>query len=330
MSKNDRAARLSERLIEIPNLLARHSWSQKKLLAHFGIDRKTLRSNIDTLIRTGRAEIEETKEGREIIYKLRKFRSPDLTLDEAMVVAMAQEAIGATGMLSDQSPFSSSALSLIKKVSASLSPKLRERLDAMAQVYGAATAPAKDFARYREIIDQLVDAAVDRFTVRMRYQSLKSPRPKERDFDPYAVYFDPDGATLKVIGWDYDRQAIIPFAIDHIHGLKITRRRFTRRNFNLRQHLDTYCFNGIHGEPMTVRLRALGDTARVFAERKFHRTQRLLPGPADTTTIELRVARGRGLVRFVLSWMPEIEVLSPSELRAEVAAALRQGSECNR
>ncbi|MFN0084994.1 MAG: WYL domain-containing protein, partial [Blastocatellia bacterium] len=71
-------------------------------------------------------------------------------------------------------------------------------------------------------------------------------------------------------------------------------------------------------------------TARVFAERKFHPTQRRLPGPPDTTTIEMRVARGRGLVRFILSWVPDIEVLSPDGLRRDVAEAIRRGAERNK
>ncbi len=42
-----------------------------------------------------------------------------------------------------------------------------------------------------------------------------------------------------------------------------------------------------------------------------------------TTTIEMRVASGRGLVRFILSWAPDVEVLSPPELVSEVADAHR-------
>ena len=169
----------------------------------------------------------------------------------------------------------------------------------------------------------------------MRYQSFGSSEPRERDFDPYAVYFDPDGATLKVIGWDYNRQDFIPFSIDHIQALQITPRRFPRRPFNLRDHLETYCFNGIHGAPMTVRLRAYGVTARVFAERKFHRTQRTIArtksteATPETITIEMRVARGRGLERFILSWLPDIEVVAPTELRQQITEILQRGGERN-
>jgi predicted DNA-binding transcriptional regulator YafY len=79
-----------------------------------------------------------------------------------------------------------------------------------------------------------------------------------------------------------------------------------------------------------VRLRAHGVTASIFAERTFHRSQREIERDQkdaerpESITIEMEVARGRGLVRFILSWAPGVEVLSPPELRNKVAETLRQ------
>jgi predicted DNA-binding transcriptional regulator YafY len=208
---------------------------------------------------------------------------------------------------------------------------LHEKLDALAAVFGSASVPAKDFARFAETIERLTDAAVERKRIRIRYYALHADRVSERLVDPFAVYFDPDGATLKLIGYDHKREAIIPFAIDHILSIRETREQFTRpEGFDLREFLSENCFNGIHGEAVEVRLRARGVTARVFAERTFHRTQRTIEKTErteeaeETTTIEMRVAGGRGLVRFILSWGPDVEVLHPVELRREVAEAHRR------
>ncbi|MGH9843435.1 MAG: helix-turn-helix transcriptional regulator [Blastocatellia bacterium] len=338
--KSDRLSRrerLGERLALLPYLLDGRRWSQTELMEHFGVDRKTIVSSIDALSQPGLPNtVVEEREGRNVYYRLSDaYKGPKLTLTESAILLLAQETIGATGLLGRQSPFARRSRSLLKKVRAALPAALHARLDAMAQVYGAATAPAKDFAQHGETIDQLVTAAIEHRTVHMRYYTLVTDETSERDYDPYAVYFDPDGATLKVIGWDHKRKKIIPLAIDHIQELQFTQKHFTRPQFGLREHLETYCFNGIHGDPMTVRLRAYGVTARVFAERKFHRTQRKLastPPSAtapETTTIEMHVARGRGLVRFILSWLPDIEVLAPAELRREVAEVLRRGRERN-
>lgn len=332
-TKPKRGERLGARLILLPYLLEGRRRSQKELMEYFQVDRKTIVSTIDTLSLDGQPNlIVEEREGRHVYYRLSEaYIAPTLTLAESAALLLAQEAIGAT----EWSPFAPQARSLLKKVRKVLPTQLRARLDAMAQVYGAAITPAKDFAQHEPTINELVTAAIERQTVRMSYQSFGSDEPRERDFDPYAVYFDPDGATLKVIGWDYKRNDFIPFAIDHIHAVTNRQRHFAKRNFKLRDFLETNCFNGIHGAPMTVRLRAYDVTARVFAERKFHRSQRTIVQTTSTATtpesitIEMRVARGRGLERFILSWLPDIEVVAPTELRERIAALLQRGAERN-
>ncbi|MBA2732911.1 MAG: WYL domain-containing protein [Acidobacteria bacterium] len=136
-----------------------------------------------------------------------------------------------------------------------------------------------------------------------------------------------------MIGHDHLRGAIIPFSIDHIRTLLETDEHFVRpKDFDLRAYLTEHCFNGIHGAPVTVLLRARGTTARIFRERVFHPSQRLIEKSdragkdheEATTTIEMHVAGGRGLVRFILSWSPDVEVLEPDDLRREVANVHKQ------
>ncbi len=328
-TKPKRGERLGARLILLPYLLEGRRRSQKELMEYFHVDRKTIVSTIDTFSLPDQPNmIAEEREGRHVYYRLSQaYLAPTLTLAESAALLLAQEAIGAT----EWSPFARHARSLLKKVRKVLPAALRTRLDAMAQVYGAAITPAKDFTQHDQTINELVTAAIEQRTVRMHYQSFGASEPSAREFDPYAVYFDPDGATLKVIGWDYNRNDFIPFSIDHIHAVQSTPRKFIRRPFNLRDHLETYCFNGIHGEPMTVRVRAYGVTASVFAERKFHRSQRTITRTTtpESITIEMRVARGRGLERFILSWLPDIEVIAPTELRQRIMEILQRGGERN-
>ena len=119
-----------------------------------------------------------------------------------------------------------------------------------------------------------------------------------------------------------------------MRSVKTTEDKFVRPpDFHLREYLSANCFNGIHGAPVTVRLRATGVTARIFVERTFHPSQKIIKrvrtrnGAGDSTTIEMRVAGGRGLIRFILSYLPEIEVVSPPELQAEIKKILKQSLE---
>jgi len=318
---------MAARLVELPFMLAERPHTQKELADHFKTDRKTIKSSINALKK--HYKISEKHEGRNLYYHIAGgFKRPDFTPLEMAALLLAQEAIGSTGLTAISSPFALHAESLLRKVRDSLPASLSEKLDAMAAVYGSATAPAKDFTPYAGTIDRLTNAAVERRRILMRYGSLNSGEVKERKLDTYAVYFDPDGATIKVIGYDHEHEEIRTFSVDRIQRMRETGERFKRPpDWNLRDHLAKYCFNGIHGEPIKISLRVHGVTASVFAERTFHRSQheieRYPPGSErpDSITVEMEVAGGRGLVRFILSWAPEIEVISPPELRRQVADA---------
>jgi predicted DNA-binding transcriptional regulator YafY len=324
---------LTERLIRIPLLLAKRPHSQRELATEFGVDGVTIRRNLTDLMRFH--NIVDEKQGREVFYKFGddfKFTPPSFTPQELATLLLAQQSITVTGSKDFGTPLAGQGRVLLDKVRAALPPSLREYLDALANNFGSATVPAKDYTPHAETIDRLTRAAVTRHRVRMRYQSLNSNKGTDREFDPYAVYFDPDGATLKTIGFDHRWREIRPFSIDHIERLAETGAEFTRPpDFNLHEFLSANCFNGIHGEPLSVRLKAYGVTARVFAERRFHPSQKTIastPPSArgeETITIEMTVARGRGLERFILSWMPQIEVLEPLELREKLADELGRG-----
>jgi predicted DNA-binding transcriptional regulator YafY len=336
MSQTNQSHRgdLTERLVTILIRLAERPHSQREFAQQFGVDGVTIRRNMTQLML--HFPIEEEMDGREKVYRFGdhyEFRPPNLTPGELATLLLAQQAIGATGLTAFGTPFGRYGYTLLEKVRAALPKALRNKLDALATIFGSAAVPAKDYSKHVERIDQLTNAAMNERRIRMRYHTLHSGEVKERLFDPYAVYFDPDGATLKVIGFDHSphRRAIIPFSVDHIERISETTETFTRPpDFSLTAFLTKYCFNGIHGEPLTVQLRAHSTTARVFAERRFHESQTELErttdaaGNVETITIEMTVARGRGLERFILSWLPDVDVVAPSELRQAINQVCHQ------
>lgn len=322
---------LTERMIRIPLKLAERPHTKQELVTLFRVDAKTIARDMDAL--TPHYAIGAEREGREVRYFFLegyKYTPPNFTPAELATLLLAQRSIAATGLTSFGTALAGYGELLLQKVRSALPQSLRDKLDALSTIYGTAQVPAKDYAPHATTIDQLTTAAMERRRVRMRYYTLHNDKTSERNYDPYAVYFDPDGATLKVIGHDHKSGEIRPFSVDHIRHLQILNERFERpADWDLSSFLTKYCFNGIHGEPLTVQLRAHGATARVFAERQFHPTQQIIAQTNTSTTIEMTVARGRGLVRFILSWMPDVEVLSPTELRAEIRETLQKSVQRN-
>ncbi len=317
---------LVSRLSQMSSVLSSGRWyTQEELARQFDVSLRTIRRDIDALSRY--YCIEEYRRDRKIFYRIEnnKFVPPELTEAELSTLVLAEEVIGESGLTAIPSPFAGDFDSLMKKVKGALSEKQRIEIERLKSILSSATSPAKDFRKHKTKIDCLLKAAIQCHRVRMIYHSLSSDQETERLFDPYSIYYDPDGSTIKVIGFDHKRQDIIPFSIDHIKRLWLTRQRFQRpENFDLREFLAENCFNGIHGKPITVCLKARGVTARIFDERKFHRTQITKEkktsndGKLEEITIEMRVASGRGLLRFILSWGNEVEVISPTELRQQL------------
>jgi predicted DNA-binding transcriptional regulator YafY len=323
---------LTMRTVVLPLLLAERARSQSELAKEFDVDNKTIKRTIDELSRF--YPVVEERAGREIVYRFRdgyQYRPPTFSPLELATLLLAQESIASAGLTSFGSPLNTHARTLLLKVRNALPPSLRDKLDTLATIFGSAAVPAKDFRAHASLVDQLTDAAIECRRVLIRYHSLTRDSISERIVEPLAIYFDPDGATLKLIAFDHRRKMIVPFSIDRISNITETKESFNRPlGFNLQDFLKENCFNGIHGQQIDVRLRAFGVTARIFAERIFHPSQRIIEttpstaGKSETTIIEMRVARGRGLVRFVLSWSPDVEVLEPAELRLEVADALER------
>lgn len=326
---------LTERLIQILFKLVRRSHSRQELAREYGVNAKTISRDIDAL--SLEYPIISKREGREVFYRFAdgfKFEFPRISIEELATLLLAQKSIAGIGITAKGSIFAGYADSLIEKIRQSLPTSVREKMDALSDIYGSSAIPAKDFARHTETIDRLASCAVRQKRVSVNYHSLGSNKEKTRTLEPYAVYFDPDGATLKLVAFEPDYKQLRVFSIERIANVKELNENFPRpKDFSLKKYLDENCFNGIHGEPVTIRLKAVGITARIFAERKFHPTQKTIGKKQrrgtspETITIEMRVARGRGLVRFIMSWLPDIEIISPKEIRDEVKRTLLKGLE---
>lgn len=324
---------LTERLIQTVFLLVRRAHTRQELAHYFGVSAKTVARDLDALSRE--YPITESRKGREIVYSfaedsMRDF--PQIEVEELATLLLAQKSITGIGIITKNSPYTVFADSLLEKVRRSLPRSIRAKMDSLANIYGSAAIPVKDFSGHLETIDRLTSAALQERKANINYASLNKNIASRREVAPLAVYFDPDGSTLKFAGYDFSYGDIRVFSVDRVEKVEICTEKFARpAGFRLEKYLEDNCFNGIHGTPVRVRLKTSGITARIFAERKFHPSQKIVErkqrrgASPESITIEMSVASGRGLTRFILSWLPDIEVISPAAVREEVKAAIKAG-----
>jgi predicted DNA-binding transcriptional regulator YafY len=76
------------------------------------------------------------------------------------------------------------------------------------------------------------------------------------------------------------------------------------------------------GKPVSVSIRFAPRQARWIRERRWHRSARVQEGLDGSLVLNLRIAETSEIVRWVLQFGNEAEVLEPPSLRAAVAEQL--------
>jgi proteasome accessory factor B len=84
---------------------------------------------------------------------------------------------------------------------------------------------------------------------------------------------------------------------------------------------------GIVGGEETIEVRLLfaPKLAVYLTERQWHPTQEFRPRPDGRVEMRLKTAGHQELVRWILSWMPDVTVLAPKSLRDRIKEKLRDG-----
>src|SRR5512143_1469420 len=158
-----------------------------------------------------------------------KFKIPaPFTLTELMSLYFYKDLV----RVFKGTPFHDSIDSVFKKIQSTLPPQALAYLDQMQSVFHVGIKPYKDYAQFRNILNQVNQATMERRRIEMVYHSLKRKERSLRKVDPYKVWFY-DG-TIYLIGLCHLREEVRMFVLDRIKMLKVTDERFTiPKDFNL-------------------------------------------------------------------------------------------------
>jgi predicted DNA-binding transcriptional regulator YafY len=120
--------------------------------------------------------------------------------------------------------------------------------------------------------------------------------------------------------WDPMRKAIRRFMLSRMHAISRTGESFKPRKFNVKK-LIANSFGVTSGEPVTVRVQFRGKASYLVAERPWHHTQQLAPGPDTEWNLEatLNVALTPELTRWIFGYDQDARVIEPAALRDAIA-----------
>jgi predicted DNA-binding transcriptional regulator YafY len=119
------------------------------------------------------------------------------------------------------------------------------------------------------------------------------------------------------------------FDVEGFRSMKIMRGDVVEPEQDPAEHFATAFGRYTHFEAEDSRLRFMGLAARQLRRRRFHQSQCVVYDDDDCIEATFRVGRCPEFVGWLLSLMPEVEVLEPLSLRMELATRMSRGAEVN-
>jgi predicted DNA-binding transcriptional regulator YafY len=168
-----------------------------------------------------------------------------------------------------------------------------------------------------------VAAATDRRErLRMEYQKFDGA-VKEYELEPYHLLAY--HGNWYVIGGNLTGGKIATFAVSRIRALRRTGQFFeVPGDFDIQQHIAD-SFGIVRGEKVfRVRLLFAKNVATYIRERVWHPSQRIVDKRDGSVELTIETGGWNELVRWILSWQPDVKVLSPKRLRERVREKMRE------
>ena len=167
-----------------------------------------------------------------------------------------------------------------------------------------------------EFLPPLYDAIINKKKVCFDYKSFKSSGTKERVVSPLLLKEYRNRWYL--ISFDESKNDIITFALERMENLQTTEwNAILPSDFNPLEYFEfSTGITAFKGEPELIEIKADLISAKYILSQPFHHTQKLISETNDYCIFELKVFISEELIRSILSFGGEIEVLSPVNLRS--------------
>ncbi len=128
------------------------------------------------------------------------------------------------------------------------------------------------------------------------------------------------------MAWNVEKKRVASFALSRLRRIEATGQTFKRLAEFSPETYARQAFGIVGGEkPIKVRLLFESKLAVYITERQWHPSQKFLARADGRVEMRLETTGRKELVRWVLSWMPDVKVLAPKSLRDRIAEKLRDG-----
>jgi predicted DNA-binding transcriptional regulator YafY len=174
----------------------------------------------------------------------------------------------------------------------------------------------KDHTESGDLIDEILSALLYQNPATARYARPQGP---VRTYKLRPLTLATYRQSLYLVAVDDDEDKIKTFALDRFRSFKRKRKeRFDYPTDFDPRSLIADCFGITGGSVVNVELAFGPREAPYIRERVYHHTQTVEPGPEEGVILKMQVGMSTELVRWVLSFGPEVRVLAPESLAEEI------------
>lgn len=175
-----------------------------------------------------------------------------------------------------------------------------------------------------DVLRTLTEAWAASVTVDIRYRSQAARTVRRTFLDPYLIEPSTNGAATYVIGYSHAHRQTRTFKVDRIQSAVLTGSAFTPHDTAEIVDRMARSWGIVYGDDeYEVTVDFSPEVADRIAETSWHPSQRLTRLPGGGVRLDLRIPSFLEFVPWVRSWGSAAYVVSPPELRDEVAADLR-------
>ena len=296
------------------------------LASRTGVTTRTIRRDLEALQTSGFPLFDEVHDGKRYwTLEAKAFRRLDdtgFTLAELSALYFSRtlvEVLAAT-------PFQQDVASAFDKLSAALTPGMRQFLDRLPlviQAKGASRPGGPEGAKTeREHIAKLLDATLNHRRATMKYFSMSSNREKEYVLEPYRLIYSPNGMYLQGFVPEYGE--VRTFSVDRIRGLSLHEERFTPADAPEAAFAHSIGVN--EGPPEHIEVAFEASIARFVRERQWHPSQKNSDRKDGGLVVALDVCNDWALRSWILSFGPLARVLKPAALAAQIKEEVDRAS----
>jgi predicted DNA-binding transcriptional regulator YafY len=293
-------------------------------MAEFGVSRRTVARDLDFLRDEERAPLayDDARHGFRLTDETYTLPPVSISRREAFSFALARKLL----VHYEGTPLHLDMRSVLDKIAESLEGDVTIEPDWLSD--HVAILPEDRVRIDPDVWAQLASFVERREALRATYQTFAG-RVSEYELHPYHLLAY--RGNWYVLARHVRKERIGTFALSRFRAITGTGRTFARPADFRPETYAREAFGIVRGdETLKVALLFEPKLAVYITERDWHPTQQFRMRRDGRVEMRMETTGRKELIRWVLSWMPDVKVLAPKSLRDRIAEKLRDGLRAQR